>query len=271
MPTLAGMRRRGYPPEAIRNFCERIGVSRRDSIVDVSLLEHALREDLNARSPRAMAVLRPLRVVLENYPEGKVDEVEVPNHPTDPSFGTRKVPFSRVLYVERDDYLDDPPRKWHRLGVGREVRLRGAALVTCREVVRDEAGEPLELRCTWDAEARGGDPADGRKIRGTLHWLSAAHAVDAEVRLYDRLFRVENPLDERLGPDFLAHLSPGSLTVVTGAKIEPAIAAAKPLDRFQFERLGYFCADARDHVPGRPVFNRTIDLKDTWSKLAGKD
>ncbi|MCA9714751.1 MAG: glutamine--tRNA ligase/YqeY domain fusion protein [Myxococcales bacterium] len=269
MPTLAGMRRRGFTPEAIRSFCERIGVAKRDGVVDISLLEHELREDLNARSPRAMAVLRPLKVVIENYPEDQEDWFDVPVHPEYPERGTRRVPLTRELYVERDDYMEDPPRKWFRLGPGREVRLRGACLITCREAVRRENGELVELRCTWDPASRGGAAPDGRKVKGTLHWVSARHAVDAEVRLYDRLFSVENPLahDDRPFTDFL---NPDSLEVLRGCKLEPGLKDATPGEPQQFERLGYFCADSVDSRADALVFNRTIALRDSWAKLAKK-
>ncbi|MGF1467288.1 MAG: glutamine--tRNA ligase/YqeY domain fusion protein [Sandaracinaceae bacterium] len=269
MPTIAALRRRGIPPEAIRAFSHRVGVSRRPGYTDVGLFEHVVREDLNARTPRVMAVLRPLRVVLTNVPEGEVDHLDAPFHPEDPSFGSRALPFSRVLYVERDDFLEDAPRKWHRLAPGREVRLRYAALITCEEVIKDDAGEVVELRCRWDPDSRGGTAKDGRKVRGTLHWVSAEHAVDAEVRLYDRLFQVENPTEDD-DVDFLTHLNPSSREILTGAKLEPSLANASPGDRVQFERLGYFCADLVDHDRARPVWNRTIGLKDSWAKIAAR-
>ncbi|RMH40188.1 MAG: glutamine--tRNA ligase/YqeY domain fusion protein [Deltaproteobacteria bacterium] len=266
MPTLSGLRRRGVPPAAIRALCERVGVAKRDGVVDVSLFEHAIREELNRTAPRVMAVLRPLRVVIDNFPDGEVEHFDAPLHPEDPSYGSRSVPFSRVLYVERDDFREDAPKKWHRLAPGREVRLRYACLLTCREVVKDAAGEVVELRCTWDPESRGGRSPDGRKVRGTLHWVSAAHAVDAEVRLYDRLFRVENPAE---ADDFLAALNPDSKQVLTGCKVEPYVAGLAPETRVQFERLGYFCADV-ESTPQRPVFNRTITLRDSWAKIEQK-
>jgi glutaminyl-tRNA synthetase len=270
MPTLAGMRRRGYTPEAIRAFCDRIGVAKRDGIVDVGLLEHALREDLNARCPRVMGVLRPLRVVIENYPEGEVEWFEAMNHPEYPDRGSRKLPFSRVLYVERDDFLENAPKQWFRLSVGREVRLRYACLIRCHEVIKDASGEPVELRCTWDPDSRGGTPKDGRKVRGTLHWVSAAHAVEAQVRLYDRLFAAEDPSEgAEEGIPFTAHLNPSSLEVLTDSKLEPLFAEAKAGERVQLERLGYFCLDP-DSRPGAPVLNRTIGLRDTWAKIAAK-
>lgn len=267
MPTIAGLRRRGYTPEAIRDFCERIGVAKTDSLVDISLLEHCLREDLNKRAPRRMAVLRPLRLVIENYPEGQVEYVEADNNPEDPSAGTRLVPFSRVLYVERDDFTENPPKGWFRLAPGREVRLKHAYYVTCVDVVKDAKGEVVELRCTYDPESRGGATPDGRVVRGTLHWVSAAHALDAEVRLYDHLFTVPD-LDAVEG-DWRQYLNPKSLEVLTGCKVEPSLAGAEPESRYQFLRLGYFCVDP-DTTPDLLVFNRTVPLKDTWSKIAKK-
>lgn len=267
MPTIAGLRRRGYTPEAIRDFCERIGVAKTDSLVDISLLEHCLREDLNKRAPRRMAVLRPLRLVIENYPEGRVEYVEADNNPEDPSAGTRLVPFSRVLYVERDDFLEEPPRGWFRLAPGREVRLKHAYYVTCADVVKDAKGEVVELRCTYDPESRGGATPDGRVVRGTLHWVSAAHALDAEVRLYDHLFTV--PDMDAVEGDWRQYLNPKSLEVLTGCKVEPSLAGAAPESRYQFLRLGYFCVDP-DTTPDLLVFNRTVPLRDTWSKIAKK-
>ncbi len=264
MPTLAALRRRGYTPEAIREFCDRVGVARKDGVVDVSLLEHAVREDLNRRCLRAMGVLRPLRVVLENYPEGEVDWLDAPWHPEDAGAGARKVPFSRVLWVDRDDFKEDAPKKWFRLAPGREVRLRYAALVTCKEVVKDDRGEVVELRCEWDPQSRGGNAPDGRRVQGTLHWVSAAHALDAEVRLYDRLFTAENVPS---GDEWKASLNPASLETLRGCKVEPALATAEPASRWQFERVGYFCCDAVDSKPGALVFNRTIGLRDTWAKI----
>lgn len=266
MPTLSGMRRRGFTPKAIRDFCEQIGVTKRDTIVDVALLEHRLREDLNATAPRVMGVLQPLRVVIENFPENHVEEFDAPYHPQDPSFGARKVPLSRVVYIEREDFSETPPPKWQRLAPGREVRLRYACLITCREVVRDACGEIVEVRCTWDPESRGGMPADGRKVKGTLHWVSAAQGVPAQVRLYDRLFQVENPMDVAEGETFLSTINPHSLEVLTGCCVEPSLKTAKPGDRFQFERLGYFNCDPLASKPGALVFNRTITLRDTWVK-----
>ncbi|HET7697369.1 MAG TPA: glutamine--tRNA ligase/YqeY domain fusion protein [Vicinamibacterales bacterium] len=264
MPTIVGMRRRGYTPEAIRAFCDRIGVAKRENVIDVAQLEHAVREDLNRRAPRVMGVLRPLRVILENYPEGQVEHVDVINNPEDPDAGTRKVPFSRELFIERDDFREDPPKKFFRLAPGREVRLRCAYYITCTGVDRDPAtGEITALRCTYDPATRGGDAPDGRKVKSTLHWVSAAHAVDAEVRLYDRLFSVEEP--GRL-EDFRTALNPGSLEVVGSAKVEPGAAAAAAGTRYQFERIGYFCVDP-DSRPGAPVFNRTVTLKDAWARI----
>jgi glutaminyl-tRNA synthetase len=262
MPTISGLRRRGYTPEAIRTFCERIGVATRNSTVDIGMLEHAVREDLNRRAPRVMAVLRPLRVVIENWPEGKVEQLEAVNNPEDPSAGKRMVPFSRVLYVEQDDFRETPPPKYFRLAPGAEVRLRWAYLVRCTGVVKDDAGNVVEIRCTVDETSKGGTPADGRKVKATLHWVSAEHAVDAEVRLYDRLFTAEEPG----GDDWLDHLNPQSLEVLTGCKLEPGLASATPGTRVQFERMGYFCLDA-DATPERPVWNRTVTLKDTWAKV----
>ncbi|MHB8765810.1 MAG: glutamate--tRNA ligase family protein, partial [Deferrisomatales bacterium] len=266
MPTLSGMRRRGYPPEAIREFCARIGVAKRDSTVELALLEHCVRDDLNRRAPRAMAVLRPLKLVIENYPEGQTEELEAVNNPEDPAAGTRRVPFSRVLYIEQEDFREQAPPKYFRLTPGREVRLRYAYFVKCTGVVKDDRGEVVEVRCTYDPATLGGDAPDGRKVKATIHWVSAAHAVPAEVRLYDRLFRSENP---GAGGDFLADLNPGSLEVVAQARLEPGLGEAKPGDRVQFERLGYFCCDP-DSVPGAPVFNRTVTLKDPWAKIEAR-
>jgi glutaminyl-tRNA synthetase len=267
MPTLVAMRRRGYTPEAIRAFCERIGVAKRENVVDVALLEHEVRDDLNRRAPRVMGVLRPLRVVIDNYPVGQTEYVDVVNNPEDPSAGTRKVPFSRVLYIERDDFREDPPRKFFRLSPGREVRLRCAYFVTCTDVIKDPAtGEVTELRCTYDPATRGGDAPDRRKVKATLHWVSAAHAVDAEVRLYDRLFQVEEPGASR---DYRQDLNPNSLEIVRDCKVEPSAAEAPAGTRFQFERIGYFCVDP-DSKPGAPVFNRTVTLKDSWAKIEAR-
>jgi glutaminyl-tRNA synthetase len=266
MPTLSGFRRRGYTPEAIRDLCDRIGVAKAESIVDMALLEHCIREDLNQRAPRVMAVLRPLRVVIDNYPQDRVEEMEVQNHPLDPSRGTRQVPFSRVLYIEREDFREDPPRKYFRLAPGREVRLKSAYFITCVDVVKDETGEVVELRCTYDPETRGGAAPDGRKVRGTLHWVSAAHALEAEVRLYDRLFIAEDPYDVEEGQDFTANLTPNSLEVLTSCQVESSLASAAVGSRYQFFRQGYFCVDP-DSSEGSLVFNRTVSLRDTWAKI----
>jgi glutaminyl-tRNA synthetase len=264
MPTLAGLRRRGYTPEAILDFCERIGVSKADSLVDLALLEHCVREDLNRRAPRAMAVLRPVRLVLENYPEGQVEEVDAVNNPEDPAMGTRKVPFARVLLVERDDVREVPPPKYFRLFPGNEVRLRYAYIVRCTGVVRDpRSGEIVEVRATYDPASRGGQAGEGRRVKGTIHWVSATHAPAAEVRLYDRLFTVPDPAAL---PDLTACLNPASLEVVPDARIEPGLVGAAPGSRFQFERLGYFCVDP-DSTAERLVFNRTVALRDSWAKL----
>jgi glutaminyl-tRNA synthetase len=266
MPTLAGMRRRGYTPAAIRSFCRDIGVARSDNIVQLAQLEASLREDLNKTAPRVMAVLDPLRVVIDNYPEDRVEQLEAVNNPEDAAAGTREVPFSKVLYIERDDFMEDPPRKFFRLAPGREVRLRYAYFVTCTEVVKDASGRITEVHCTYDPATRGGDAPDGRKVKSTLHWVSAAHAIDAEVRMYDTLFRNEDPTDFPEGADFTVNLNPASLLVRSQCKLEPGLATAAPGTRFQFERLGYFCVD-RDATPQAPVFNRTVGLRDAWAKI----
>jgi glutaminyl-tRNA synthetase len=266
MPTLAGMRRRGYTPEAIQTFLQRIGIAKNESLVDIALLEHCLREDLNKHAPRVMTVLRPLRVVLTNYPEDQTEELEAVNNPEDASAGTRMVPFSRVLYVEQDDFREDPPRKWFRLAPGREVRLKHAYYITCQDVVRDRNGNVVELRCTYDPESRGGSSPDGRKVRGTLHWVSAADALDAEVRLYDHLFRKPDPSDVEEGGDFKDNINPNSLETLVSCKAEPGLAEADPGSRFQFLRKGYFCVDP-DSTGERLVFNRTVTLRDTWAKI----
>jgi glutaminyl-tRNA synthetase len=269
MPTISGLRRRGVPPVAIRNFCERIGLAKRDSTVDMALLEYAVRDELNREAPRVMAVLRPLRVVIDNYPQDQVEMLTGAYHPEDESLGTRDLPFSRVLYIEREDFMEEPPKKFFRLAPGREVRLRYAYYLTCVGVVKDETtGEVREVHCTYDPETRGGWSKDGRKVKGTLHWVSAAQALKSEVRLYDRLFTVENPAMEREGKTFLDHLNPDSLEVLTDCRVEPSLAQAAPESRYQFERLGYFCVDARDSIPGKPVFNRTVTLRDSWAKIA---
>ena len=271
MPTISGLRRRGYTPESIRDFCTRIGVAKKENVIDVGLLEHCVREDLNRRARRAMAVLRPLKVILTNYDADRVEELDVINNPEDPSAGTRKVPFSRELYIERDDFMEDPPKKFFRLAVGREVRLRNAYLITCTNVVKNASGEISELHCTFDSATRGGDAPDGRKVKATLHWVSAAHAVDAEVRLYDRLFSVEDPegASAKAGNDFMVFLNPASLERLRGCKLEPGLARATAGARFQFERLGYFAVDP-DSTPEAPVFNRTVSLKDSWAKVAAR-
>jgi glutaminyl-tRNA synthetase len=269
MPTIAGLRRRCYTPAAIRNFAERVGVAKRENTIDVALLEHSVREDLNKTAPRVMAVLRPLRVVITNYPEGQVEEFVTDNNPDDSSAGKRNVPFSRELFIERDDFMEDPPKKFFRLAPGREVRLRSAYFITCTEVVKDGSGNVVELRCTYDPETRGGDAPDGRRPKATLHWVSADHALVAEARLYDRLFLKESPEDVDEGEDFVANLNPESLEIVADCRIEPSVSSAAPGDRFQFERLGYFCVDP-DSAPGALVFNRTATLRDSWAKVAGQ-
>ncbi len=266
MPTIAGLRRRGCTPESIRDFCARIGVAKKENVIDVAQLEFSVREDLNRRAPRVMAVLRPLKVVLTNYPEGQVEEVDVENNPEDPSAGTRKVPFSRELYIEHDDFRENPPKKFFRLSPGTEVRLRRAYVITCHEVVKDADGRIVELRCTYDPATRGGTTPDGRRIKATLHWVSAAHAIGGEVRLYDRLFSTENPEVAPEGGTFLDNLNPHSLEVLTDCRLEPGLASAQPGMRVQFERLGYFCADP-DSRPGGLVFNRTVSLRDSWAKI----
>ena len=266
LPTLRGLRRRGYTPAVIADFCERIGIAKSNSIVDIKLLEHCLREDLNERAPRAMAVLEPLKVVIDNYPEGQVECFEVPNHPQQPEMGNREVPFSRVIYIEREDFMADPPRKYFRLSPGREVRLMGAYYVTCADVIKDADGNVVELHCTYDPASRGGTTPDGRKVRGTIHWVSAAHALDAEVRMYDYLFTKDDPGDVEEGEDFMANLNPDSLTILTGAKVEPNLANTAAGDRFQFMRKGYFCTDP-DSGGGKLVFNLTVSLRDSWAKV----
>jgi glutaminyl-tRNA synthetase len=267
MPTICGLRRRGYTPEAIRNFCERIGVSKFNGIIDMSWLEEALREDLNKRAPRVLGVLRPLKVVIDNFPEGKTEELDAVNNPEDPSAGTRKLRFTRELYIERDDFREDPPKQFFRLAPGREVRLRWAFFVKCDKVIKDPAtGEVVELRCSYDPATRGGNAPDGRKVKGTIHWVSATHALPVEVRLYDHLFAAPNPEDVPKGQDYKVNLNPRSLETVT-AYLEPSVKDAQGGDRFQFERLGYFCVDAKDSRPGKPVFNRSVTLADTWAKI----
>jgi glutaminyl-tRNA synthetase len=267
MPTIAGFRRRGYTPAAIRNFCRTIGVTKFNGLTDIALLEYSIREDLNKTATRAMAVLRPLKVVLTNYPEGEVEELEAVNNPEDPAAGSRKVPFSRVIYIERDDFMENPPKKFFRLAPGGEVRLRYAYIIKCESVVKDRSGDVVELHCTVDPGSKSGGPTAGRKIKGTIHWVSAQHALETEVRLYDRLLTVEQPEADEQGRDFKTFLNPHSLEVLKEAKLEPSLASAAPGQRFQFERLGYFCADAKESKPGQPVFNRTVTLKDTWAKI----
>jgi glutaminyl-tRNA synthetase len=269
LPTIGGLRRRGYTPESIREFCARIGVAKKENVIDMAQLEHSIREDLNRHARRVMTVLRPLKVVLTNYPDGQVEEVDVINNPEDASAGTRKVPFARVLYIERDDFMENPPKKFFRLSPGKEVRLRCAYFITCTEVVKDDRGEIVEVRATYDPATRGGDAPDGRRVKATLHWVSAAHALPVEVRLYDRLFSVEDPDNVPEGKTFLDYLNPDSLEVLRDAQAEPALAAATPGTRVQFERLGYFCVDTESR-PGSLVFNRTVSLRDTWARLAQK-
>ena len=269
MPTLSGMRRRGYTPEAIRNFVTAAGVSRTNGVVELAMLEHFVREDLNKRSLRVMAVLRPLKVVIDNYPENQVEEMDAVNNPEDASAGTRKVPFSRVLYIEQDDFREDPPKGYYRLSPGREVRLRYGYFITAKSVVKNDRGEIVEVHCTYDPGTRGGNAPDGRKVKSTIHWVSAAHAIDAEVRVYENLFSKENPNEVEEGQEFTANLNPKSIEVIQQAKLEPSLANASVGGRYQFERLGYFCVDP-DSKPGKPVFNRTVALKDTWSKVEKK-
>ena len=270
MPTIGGMRRRGYSPASLRNFCDRVGVSKRDGVVDVTLLEHEIRSDLNVHSPRVMGVLDPVKLVITNYPEGAEEVFDAPYMPDDPSAGSRPLPFCRELWIERDDFREEPFRKWRRLAPGKEVRLRYACYITLDEIVKDDDGNVIELRCTWDPESRGGGTPDGRKVRGTIHWVSARHAVTAEVRLYDRLFSVPSPRDVEEGQDWLDNLNPDSLTVLEGCYLEPSLASAAPASRWQLERVGYFCADSVDSKPGALVLNRTIALRDSWAKMTNK-
>ena len=269
MPTLSGIRRRGYTPESIRNFCNAIGISKTNGTLELAMLEHFVREDLNKRAPRVMAVLRPLKVVIDNYPEDQVDEVDAVNNPEDESAGKRKVPFSKVLYIEQDDFREDPPKQYYRLSPGREVRLRYGYFITAKHVVKNDKGEVIEVHCTYDPATRGGNSPDGRKVKSTIHWVSAAHAIDAEVRIYDKLFTVEDPNQVAEGQEFTANLNPNSLEVIAQAKLEPSLANAPVEGRYQFERLGYFCVDS-ESKPGHPVFNRTVALKDTWAKVEKK-
>ena len=270
MPTISGIRRRGYTPEAIRNFCGAIGVSKTNGIIDLAMMEHFVRDDLNKRALRAMAVLRPLKVVIDNYPEGQVEELELANNPEDASAGTRKVPFSRELYIEQDDFREDPPKKFFRLSPGQEVRLRGGYFITCKSVVKNDKGEVVEVHCTYDPETRSGNAPDNRRVTATIHWVSAQHAVSGEVRVYENLFTKENPADVPEGQDFTANLNPNSLEIISEAKLEPSLASARAGDRYQFERLGYFCADL-DSKPGALVFNRTVALRDTWAKIEKRE
>ncbi len=270
MPTLSGFRRRGYTPSAIRRFCADIGVSKSNSLVDLEFLQYIIREELNASSPRVMAVLDPLKVIIENYPEGKVEMLEAENNPEDPSAGVRQVPFSREIFIEREDFMENPPKKYFRLSPGSEVRLKHAYFITCREVVRDGAGQITELRCVYDPESRGGESPDGRKVKGTLHWVSSAHSLPAEVRLYDRLFTLRDMSEMEEGKEYRDYLNPASLEVLKNSRVEPSLAGAEPLGRFQFLRQGYFCADP-DSTPAHPVFNRTVTLKDSWAKLVRND
>ena len=270
MPTLCGYRRRGYTPEAIRNFCKEVGISKFESTIDLSRLENALREDLNKRAERRMAVLKPLKVVLTNYPEGQVEEVEAINNPEDESAGKRKVPFTRELYIEQDDFMEDAPKKFFRLAPGREVRLRWGYFIKCEEVIKDDNGNIVELHCTYDPETKGGNAPDGRKVKGTIHWVSASHGAPVEVRLYDHLFSKMDPNEVEEGQDFLSNLNPNSLEVIE-AIVEPSLTESEPGEKFQFERLGYFCADSKDSTKGKPVFNRTVTLRDTWAKIQKSD
>jgi glutaminyl-tRNA synthetase len=268
MPTLSGLRRRGFTPESIRLFCERIGVARRDSMVAYALLEHSIREYLNKRAPRVMAVLRPLRVVIDNYPQNHFEELDAVNNPEDETMGTRKIPFSQVIYIEQDDFMENPPKKFFRLAPGREVRLRYAYFITCKDVIKDAAGNITELRCAYDPSTKGGDAPDGRKVKATLHWVSASHCIESEVRLYDHLFQSENPAE---ADSFIDHLNPDSLTVLSDCKLEPGLAGSMNEFSCQFERLGYFCTDSKDSRPDRLVFNRIVTLKDTWEKVRKSD
>ncbi len=270
MPTISGLRRRGYTPEAIRSFCSRIGVTKQNSTHDIAWLEDALRAQLNKEAPRRAAVLRPLKVVIENFPEGHEETMEAVNNPEDPSAGTRQIPFTRELYIERSDFMEDPPKKFFRLGPGREVRLRYGFFITCTDVIKDEQGNITELRCTYDPETRGGQAPDGRKVRGTIHWVSAKHAVNAEVRLYDHLFQKQDPSNVEEGQSYLENLNPNSLEVLTQCKLEPSLKDALPGERFQFERLGYFCVDAKESATDQLVFNRSVTLRDTWAKMQKK-
>jgi glutaminyl-tRNA synthetase len=266
MPTLVGIRRRGFTPEALRNFCSSIGVTKTNGTIELEMLEHFVREDLNKRALRVMAVLRPLKLVIDNYPENRVEEMDAVNNPEDPNAGIRKVPFSRVLYIEQDDFRENPPKQYYRLSPGREVRLRYGYFVTCTGLTRNDEGEVAEVHCRYDPATRGGNAPDGRRVKSTIHWVSAAHAVDAEVRLYDRLFSKPDPNEVEAGQDFTSNLNPDSMEVVGGAKVEPSLATPALEEHYQFERIGYFCVD-QDSTAGKPVFNRTVALKDTWAKI----
>jgi glutaminyl-tRNA synthetase len=272
MPTISGLRRRGYTPESIRDFCDRIGVAKRNSTVDIALLEHCIREELNCRAPRVMAVLRPLKLVIDNYPEDKVEWFSVENNPEDNSMGIRKIPFSRVIYIEQEDFMEEPPKKFFRLAPGREVRLKSAYIIKCEDVVKDsQTGEVIELRCTYDPETRSGSPASGRKVKGTLHWVSAAHAIEAEVRLYDHLFLAENPdAEESSELDYTKNINPKSYEILSPCFLEPGLADAKPEARYQFLRQGYFYVDPVDSSEKKLVFNRIVSLRDTWAKIKNK-
>jgi glutaminyl-tRNA synthetase len=272
MPTIAGMRRRGYTPEAIQNFCEKIGVGKKESTVDLALLEHCVREDLNRWTPRVMGVLKPLKVVIVNYPENKTEELDGPYHPEDATMGSRMLPFSKIIYIEQDDFMEDPPKKFFRLAPGREVRLRYAYFIKCTDVIKDETtGEIIEVHCTYDPETKGGDAPDGRKVKATLHWVSADHSLKTEVRLYDRLFVTENPAaDNKEELDFIKHLNPNSLEILLHSRVEPSLANAAPGSIYQFERLGYFCVDTKDSTDNDLVFNRTVTLRDSWKKMDKK-
>jgi glutaminyl-tRNA synthetase len=266
MPTIVGMRRRGYPPEAIRDFCNRIGVTKTDTLIDMGVLENCVREDLDKVTRRVLGVLNPLKVVIENFPEGEIELLDAPYHPNNPDMGQRQLPFSRELYIEQEDFMEDPPKKFFRLGPGREVRLRYAYFITCTDVIKNETGEVVELRCTYDPETKGGNAPDGRKVKGTMHWVSAGHAVQTEVRLYDRLFNDPTPDSNKHEKDWKDFLNPDSIKIISNALLEPSLAEAKSEEVFQFERTGYFCVDSKDNLNGKPVFNRTVSLRDSWAK-----
>ena len=271
MPTISAMRRRGYTPAAIRNFCERVGVAKRDNIAEMDLLEFYVREDLNKNVPRRMAVIDPLKIVIENYPDGKIEELDAINNPEDASAGTRKVPFTKEIYIEKSDFMEDPPKKYFRLSPGKEVRLRYAFFIICTDVIKDEKGEVIELRATYDPATKGGNAPDGRKVKGTIHWVSACQSIKAEVRLYDRLFKHPNPASDKDGKDFRGFINTDSLIVKKDCFLEPSLGNSKPEDRFQFERIGYFCTDRYDSETNNLVFNRTATLRDTWAKIQNTD